>query len=88
MNRCQKEKAKNDYYREKSELYVSKKSKVWSLVNEITNYKWKSKTNIKAVGGVPGQKNKLGLFCIITTELEIGKVPGTFSKSHFLGWSG
>ena len=45
----QKEKAKNDYYREKSELYGSNKSKVWSLVNEITNYKRKCKTNIKSL---------------------------------------
>ena len=44
-----KKKAKNKYYRDKSELYGNDKSKVWQLVNEIANYKRKNKTNIKSI---------------------------------------
>ena len=52
-----KEKAKNKYYRDKSELYGNDKSKTWQLVNEIANYKRKNKTNIKTI--IDGKGNKL-----------------------------
>ena len=52
-----KETAKNKYYRDKSELYGNDKSKTWQLVNEIANYKKKTKTNIKTM--VDGNGNKL-----------------------------
>jgi hypothetical protein len=42
-----KEKAKNKYYRDKSELYGNDKSKAWQLVNDIANYKKKKKTPVK-----------------------------------------
>ena len=38
-------------------MYGSNKSKVWALVNEITNYKRKTKTNIKSLKD--GEGNKL-----------------------------
>ena len=44
-----KEKAKNKYYREKSELYGNNKSRTWQLVNEITNYKRKKSKAIKGM---------------------------------------
>ena len=44
-----KSKAKDKYYREKSELYGRDISKTWQLINEISNYKRKTKTSIKSI---------------------------------------
>ena len=51
-----KEKAKNKYYRDKSELYGNDKSKAWQLVNDIANYKKKTKTNVKNMVDENGNK--------------------------------
>ena len=37
------------YYRNKAKLYGQDKSKTWQLVNEISNYKRKVKTNVKCI---------------------------------------
>ena len=52
----EKRKAKDDYYRKKSELYGRDKSKTWQLVNEITSYKRKIKTTIKSMVDNDGKK--------------------------------
>ncbi len=44
-----KKKAEILYYRNKAKLYGQDKSKTWQLVNEISNYKRKEKTNIKCI---------------------------------------
>ena len=44
-----KSKAKDKYYRDKSELYGRDISKTWQLINEISNYKRKTKTSIKSI---------------------------------------
>ena len=44
-----KKKAEIMYYRNKAKLYGQDKSKTWQLVNEISNYKRKVKTNIKCI---------------------------------------
>ena len=53
-----KEKAKDKYYREKSELYGNNKSKTWQLVNEITSYKRKKVRAIKSMVDKNGKKLK------------------------------
>ena len=53
----EKTKARNEYYRKKSELYGRDKSKTWQLVNEITSYKRKTKTTtIKSMVDIDGKK--------------------------------
>ena len=52
----EKAKAKDDYYRKKSELYGKDKSKTWQLVKEITSYKRKTKTTIKSIVDNDGNK--------------------------------
>ena len=44
-----KKKAEIMYYRNKAKLYGQDKSKTWQLVNEISNYKRKVKTNINCI---------------------------------------
>ena len=44
-----KKKAEILYYRNKAKLYGQDKSKTWQLVNEISNYKRKVKTNVKCI---------------------------------------
>ena len=53
-----KEKAKDKYYRDKSELYGNNKSKTWQLVNEITSYKRKKSQAIKSMTDKNGKKLK------------------------------
>ena len=51
-----KTKAKDKYYRDKSELYGRDISKIWQLVNEVTNYKIKNKTTIQSMVDKDGKK--------------------------------